>query len=279
MKIIALNSVPSVFSPSFEVPWKIIMSSVAWFWWLLKALYVFFMSLHGMESLNSVSINSEEKALTLFLTGWLVVYDKLIMHVCLFLDCMQGPCPFGDVHLRPLGLPPLNKTFIWNVKVNRKFGLDLKFSTPWLKQIIPGDTCPDGALYKIDSRLDNSLVNIGHFCRNGTVSGVKVQGEVIMNLQLPWDSKLTTSGFKIESRSSIKSKSWLLLIYYHCSLSNPKFSMFNRDFLGFLTYLLMVILLKGVFCFPMDVEQNCQEILTGLGKLWRENSYKILVGL
>ncbi|KAM9575217.1 CUB domain-containing protein 1 isoform 2-T2 [Guaruba guarouba] len=119
------------------------------------------------------------------------------------IDCVSGPCPFGDVHLYPPGLPRLNRTFIWDVKASTKAGLELKF-TPWLKQIEPGGTCPDSLSYNINSCIDKATVNIGTFCRNGSVSRVKLLGGVIMALHLPWDSPLNTSGFNIANRASIK---------------------------------------------------------------------------
>ncbi|KAM6451291.1 CUB domain-containing protein 1 isoform 2-T2 [Liasis olivaceus] len=127
---------------------------------------------------------------------WVIVVVKNI-------DCLSGPCPFGDVQLQPPGLPRLNRTFIWEAKANRRVGLELKFS-PWLRQILPGDTCPDQIIYNIGSRLGIDRVHIGAFCRNGSVSRVKAQGDAILSLQLPWDSKLTASGVKLESRSSIQ---------------------------------------------------------------------------
>ncbi|XP_060637764.2 CUB domain-containing protein 1 [Anolis sagrei] len=127
---------------------------------------------------------------------WVLLVEKNI-------DCMSGQCPFGDVLLQPFGLPSLNRTFVWDVKVDQHSGIELKFS-PSLKQIQPGDTCSDQVLYHIGSRLNRDKVNIGNFCRNGSVSRVKVQGGVILTLQLPWNSKYNTSGFKLENRSSIQ---------------------------------------------------------------------------
>ncbi|NWW69819.1 CDCP1 protein, partial [Climacteris rufus] len=120
------------------------------------------------------------------------------------IDCVSGPCPFGDVHLYPPGLPHLNRTYIWDVKASTKAGLELKFSTPWLRQIEPGETCPDSISYNINSCIDKATVNIGTFCRNGSVSRVKLLGGVVMSLHLPWHSPLTTSGFNIANRASIK---------------------------------------------------------------------------
>ncbi|XP_019392812.1 PREDICTED: CUB domain-containing protein 1 [Crocodylus porosus] len=127
-----------------------------------------------------------------------------VMEIQRSIDCITGSCPFGDVHLSPSGLPRLNKTFIWNVKASKKVGLQLKFSTPWLRQIGPTETCPDLVTYNIRNCIDTTTVNIGTFCRNGSVSRVKVQGGVIMSLQIPWNASLTTSGFNIANRSSIK---------------------------------------------------------------------------
>ncbi|XP_048367705.1 CUB domain-containing protein 1 [Sphaerodactylus townsendi] len=127
---------------------------------------------------------------------WILIVEKNM-------DCMRRHCPFEDVLLQPSGLPNLNRTFIWDVQAGKNDALVLKFAT-WLRQVDPGDTCHDQVVYKIGSHFVDNTVNIGYFCRNGSVSRVKVQGEVIMTLQLPWDSKLNTSGFEIESRDSIK---------------------------------------------------------------------------
>ncbi|NXF14505.1 CDCP1 protein, partial [Rhodinocichla rosea] len=127
-----------------------------------------------------------------------------IMEIQKNIDCMSGPCPFGDVHLYPPGLPRLNRTYIWDVKASTKAGLELKFSTSWLRQIEPGETCPDSVSYNINSSIDNAMVNIGTFCRNGSVSRVKLLGGVVMSLHLPWHLPLATSGFNIASRASIK---------------------------------------------------------------------------
>ncbi|XP_068791757.1 CUB domain-containing protein 1 [Struthio camelus] len=130
--------------------------------------------------------------------------EYFIMEIQKNIDCVSGPCPFGDVHLYPPGLPRLNRTFIWDVKASTKAGLELQFATPWLRQIEPGGTCPDFISYNINSCIDTATVDIGTFCRNGSVSRVKLQGGVIMALHLPWNSSLTTSGFNIANRSSIK---------------------------------------------------------------------------
>ncbi|XP_015475714.1 CUB domain-containing protein 1 [Parus major] len=127
-----------------------------------------------------------------------------IMEIKKNIDCVSGPCPYGDVHLYPPGLPRLNRTYIWDVQASTKAGLELKFSTPWLRQIEPGEMCSDSISYNINSSVDKATVNIGTFCRNGSVSRIKLLGGVVMSLHLPWHSLLIASGFNIANRASIK---------------------------------------------------------------------------
>nr|XP_001114659.2 CUB domain-containing protein 1 isoform X1 [Macaca mulatta] len=122
------------------------------------------------------------------------------------IDCMSGPCPFGEVQLQPSTslLPTLNRTFIWDVKAHKSIGLELQFSIPRLRQIGPGESCPGGVTYSISGRIDATVVRIGTFCSNGTVSRIKMQEGVKMALHLPWFHPRNVSGFSIANRSSIK---------------------------------------------------------------------------
>ncbi|XP_042521933.1 CUB domain-containing protein 1 [Dipodomys spectabilis] len=120
------------------------------------------------------------------------------------IDCMSGLCPLGEVRLQPptSELPRLNRTFIWDVKAHKSVGLELQFPLPRLRQIAPGEKCPDGAAYSISGRIDATVVQIGTFCRNGTVSRIKTQEGVKVALHLPWFLSRNTSGFNITNRSS-----------------------------------------------------------------------------
>ena len=122
------------------------------------------------------------------------------------IDCMSGPCPFGEVHLQPSTseLPILNRTFIWDVRAHKSIGLELQFATPRLRQIGPGESCADGVTHSISGHIDATEVRIGTFCSNGTVSRIKMQEGVKMALHLPWFHRRNVSGFSIANRSSIK---------------------------------------------------------------------------
>ncbi|XP_075403335.1 CUB domain-containing protein 1 [Tenrec ecaudatus] len=129
-----------------------------------------------------------------------------VMEIHKNVDCMSGPCPFGEVPLQPStsSLPTLNRTFIWDVKAPKNIGLELRFSTSHLRQIGPGESCPDGVTYSISGRIDATEVRIGTFCNNGTVSRIKVQEGVKMALHLPWFDKRKASGLSIANLTSIK---------------------------------------------------------------------------
>ncbi|XP_054450567.1 CUB domain-containing protein 1 [Pteronotus mesoamericanus] len=122
------------------------------------------------------------------------------------IDCMSGPCFFGEVQLQPPTsvLPPLNRTFTWDVQAHKRIGLELQFSLPRLQQIEPGDSCPDGVTHTISGRVDSTTVKIGTFCSNGTVSRIKMLEGVQIALHLPWFHDRNVSGFSIANRSSIK---------------------------------------------------------------------------
>lgn len=118
------------------------------------------------------------------------------------IDCTVGPWPLGDIMLQP-ALPRLNKTFIWDIKAKKAVGLLLNFSTG-LTQMTPNTMCSDPATYRINSRIDENVVEIGHFCINGHVSQVKVQERAIVTLNLPAHSRQTASGLRIDSGPAIQ---------------------------------------------------------------------------
>ncbi|XP_012575982.1 PREDICTED: CUB domain-containing protein 1 isoform X2 [Condylura cristata] len=132
--------------------------------------------------------------------------NHYVMEIQKNIDCMSGLCPFGEVPLQPPTsmLPTLNRTFIWDVKAHKRIGLELQFSHPRLRQIGPGESCPDGVTHSISGRIDATEVQIGTFCSNGTVSRIKMQEGVKMALHLPWFLHRNISGFSIANRSSIK---------------------------------------------------------------------------
>ncbi|KAM4857266.1 CUB domain-containing protein 1 [Urocitellus parryii] len=132
--------------------------------------------------------------------------NHFVMEIQKNIDCMSGPCPFGEVQLQPSTstLPTLNRTFIWDVKAHKRIGLELQFSLPRLRQIGPGESCADGVTHSISGRIDATVVRIGTFCSNGTVSRIKMQEGVKMALHLPWFHPRNVSGFSIANRSSIK---------------------------------------------------------------------------
>ncbi|KAM5291960.1 CUB domain-containing protein 1 [Ctenodactylus gundi] len=122
------------------------------------------------------------------------------------INCMSGPCPVATVQLQPRTseLPALNKTFTWDIEAQKSVSVELGFSAPRLRQVEPGERCPDGITHTIHGRLQASEVGIGTFCANGTVSRVKMQGAVKVALRLPWLHSRNESGFSIAARPPVK---------------------------------------------------------------------------
>ncbi|XP_053570437.1 CUB domain-containing protein 1 [Bombina bombina] len=127
-----------------------------------------------------------------------------IMEIQKRIDCISGTCPFGKVNLQPSSFPGLNRTFSWNITTTKNIGLELSFSSPGLKQIESSYNCPDLVTFHISTSVDTSSVSIGIFCRNGTVSRIKVQGGGVVALHVPWNENVTESGLSIANRTAIK---------------------------------------------------------------------------
>ncbi|XP_073486535.1 CUB domain-containing protein 1 [Aquarana catesbeiana] len=126
-----------------------------------------------------------------------------IMEINRTIDCDYGACPL-NVSLLPSSLNSLNRTFFWHISAFRTKGLVLGFPNPWLQQIHPSDNCPDLLNFKISTFSGDVSVNIGTFCRNGTVSRIKVLERGVVALSLPWTQSIKDPVFSVANRSSIQ---------------------------------------------------------------------------
>lgn len=126
-----------------------------------------------------------------------------IMEINRTIDCSSGGCPL-NISLQPSNLEGLNRTFFWNILTSKNNGLVLGFSAPWLRQIHPSSLCSDLVSFKIGTYVRDSSYNIGTFCRNGTITRIKVQERGIISLSLPWNVNIKDPGISITNRSSIK---------------------------------------------------------------------------
>ncbi|XP_048472230.1 CUB domain-containing protein 1 [Rhincodon typus] len=98
-----------------------------------------------------------------------------------------------------LELPQLNRTYIWNITVPYKVGVHMSFAGNHLEQIDSAE-CEDSLTYTIKGHLSSdptSTVLVGNFCRNGTISNVKVQGKTLIELKVPWTEMIEKAGFQL----------------------------------------------------------------------------------
>ncbi|XP_072416479.1 CUB domain-containing protein 1a [Chiloscyllium punctatum] len=96
-------------------------------------------------------------------------------------------------------LPQLNRTYIWDITVPYKVGVHMSFEHNHLEQIDSVE-CEDSLTYTIKGHLRSeatSAVLVGNFCRNGTISNVKVQGRTVVMLKVPWTEPIDGAGFQL----------------------------------------------------------------------------------
>ncbi|XP_055504821.1 CUB domain-containing protein 1-like [Leucoraja erinacea] len=101
--------------------------------------------------------------------------------------------------LLPQDLPRLNTTYIWAINVPYKVGVRINFDgTPvWQTDLAH---CPDLVQYRVTGHVqyDNtSEVPVGTFCRNGTISNLKIQGRTLITLEVPWSEVNDDTGFQL----------------------------------------------------------------------------------
>ncbi|XP_067853792.1 CUB domain-containing protein 1-like [Heptranchias perlo] len=100
-------------------------------------------------------------------------------------------------------LPNLNSTYIWNINVPYNVGVQLRFFRNGLQQI-DSDNCPDSVTYTIKGTVRSKDVHVGTFCRNGTISNLKIQGKTQIALQAPWTETIDDAGFELSFMPPIK---------------------------------------------------------------------------
>ncbi|KAM4029608.1 CUB domain-containing protein 1 isoform 2-T2 [Anomaloglossus baeobatrachus] len=150
----------------------------------------------------------------MLLLGW-----TLALLLPLLTDCSSGACPL-NISLQPSNIDGLNRTFTWIILTSKNNGLVLGFSSPSLRQIHPSTLCPDLVSYKISTYVRDSSYSIGTFCRNGTITRIKVQEKGVIALSLPWNVTIKDPGIRITNRSSIQRLSIVECTFHQESLIN-----------------------------------------------------------
>uniref|UniRef100_A0A4W3ITY4 CUB domain-containing protein 1 n=1 Tax=Callorhinchus milii TaxID=7868 RepID=A0A4W3ITY4_CALMI len=87
--------------------------------------------------------------------------------------------------LLQLKLPKLNRTYTWDINVPINVGVEMSFPRGGLTQV-NSDVCLDSVTYTIKGFVRLRDVHIGNFCRNGTISKVKIQGKTLLTNPHKW---------------------------------------------------------------------------------------------
>uniref|UniRef100_A0A4W3I9J0 CUB domain-containing protein n=1 Tax=Callorhinchus milii TaxID=7868 RepID=A0A4W3I9J0_CALMI len=98
---------------------------------------------------------------------------------------IEGNDSLEGYQLLPPELPKLNRTYTWDINVPINVGVEMSFPRGGLTQV-NSDVCLDSVTYTIKGFVRLRDVHIGNFCRNGTISKVKIQGKTLLTNPHKW---------------------------------------------------------------------------------------------
>lgn len=112
-------------------------------------------------------------------------------------ECSTSACSIVAVHPDSTRFLEFNRTFNWDLKVQSGKMFQLDFPAPGMKQIKPSESCPDKHTYTIITYQRMGPISVGKFCRNGTISRIQVLYRGRVSLEVPKDTELNPSDFKV----------------------------------------------------------------------------------
>ncbi|KAI1901865.1 hypothetical protein AGOR_G00038830 [Albula goreensis] len=120
------------------------------------------------------------------------------------IDCSETDCPGDVVQAEFPHFLEFNRSFTWDLRVSPLQAFKLDFSGPGMKQVLPSDSCPDEHTYSIITYQRTGPLNIGTYCRNGSISMVQVLYKGRLSLMVPAERKLDPEIFKVSTGGEIK---------------------------------------------------------------------------
>ncbi|CAL8299438.1 unnamed protein product [Lota lota] len=101
------------------------------------------------------------------------------------IDCTKTLCSGNRLQAQSTLFPDFNRTFTWDMKVQSTKTVQMDFPEPRLRQVPHRERCPDGHTYSLLTYPRSGVVNIGTYCRGGTLSTVQVRYKARMMLEVP----------------------------------------------------------------------------------------------
>ncbi|XP_056088695.1 CUB domain-containing protein 1 [Rhinichthys klamathensis goyatoka] len=113
------------------------------------------------------------------------------------IDCSSTACSNIAVHPDSTRFLEFSRSFNWDLKVQPNEMFQLNFPAPGMRQIKPSESCPDKHTYTIITYQRSGPNSIGTFCRNGTISRIQALFKGRVSLEVPKDTDLNPSDFKV----------------------------------------------------------------------------------
>ncbi|XP_028326742.1 CUB domain-containing protein 1-like [Gouania willdenowi] len=115
--------------------------------------------------------------------------DVFIVEIEQTIECFWMWCSSHTIQSDFGSLPLLDfkRRFIWNVKASTPMRKSIKvdFTETAMRQVHPSQSCPDYHTYKIQAFQSTGTVDLGTYCRTGTINSVQILNEGRISLDVP----------------------------------------------------------------------------------------------
>ncbi|XP_069549359.1 CUB domain-containing protein 1a [Brachyistius frenatus] len=133
--------------------------------------------------------------------------DVFSVQIVRNIECTTKLCS-GHIVQADSGSLPLvdfNRRFIWDLQASGPKAFKIDFTKAGLRQINPSERCPDRHTYALQAFQTTGTVDIGKYCRTGTISSAQILNQGSFSLDVPTGQKLQDAQFDMSAGEEIKS--------------------------------------------------------------------------
>ncbi|XP_051948731.1 CUB domain-containing protein 1-like [Xyrauchen texanus] len=123
--------------------------------------------------------------------------DVFTLEINQEIDCSLGCDNIDVTHPDTTRFIEFTRMFTWDLKVQSTKMVQLDFPAPGMRQIKPLELCPNKHTYTLLTYQRSGPTTIGTFCRNGTISRIKVLYKGRVSLEVAKGTDLNPSDFKV----------------------------------------------------------------------------------
>ncbi|KAJ8395771.1 hypothetical protein AAFF_G00028180 [Aldrovandia affinis] len=130
--------------------------------------------------------------------------DSFTVEIVKEIDCTETACNGDVVQGEFPHFPEFNRTFTWDLKVPPLQAFQLDSSGPGMKQVPSSESCPDQHTYTLITYQRRGPIDIGTFCRSGTIHMIQVLYKGRLSLTVPGGRKVDPETFKVLAGPEIR---------------------------------------------------------------------------